>query len=128
MSRDGRSVLSSMINTDDPNYTVLIRPMNGAVPVQIGSGRAQAISPDGKWALSILPSEPRRASCSAAADRRGESKQIDAPTTSRRPSRSSSRARSPDEVHLGDLREKEDEHGGCDSRSCDDAKPAWMPP
>src|SRR5439155_9046754 len=75
VSRDGASMLASMINTDDPNYTVLIRPMNGAVPVQIGSGRAQAISPDGKWALSITPSAPQRVLLLPT--RAGESRQID---------------------------------------------------
>jgi eukaryotic-like serine/threonine-protein kinase len=75
VSRDGRSLLSSMINTDDPNYTVLIRLMNGAVPVQIGSGRAQAISADGKWALSITPSEPRHVLLLPTGA--GESQQID---------------------------------------------------
>jgi WD40 repeat protein len=75
VARDGSSVLSSMINTDDPNYTVLIRQMNGAVPVQIGSGRAQAISPDGKWALSIMPSGPRRVLLLPTGA--GESRQID---------------------------------------------------
>ena len=75
VSRDGRSLLSSMINTDDPNYTVLIRPMRSAVPVQIGSGRAQAISADGKWALSITPAEPRRVLLLPTGA--GESQQID---------------------------------------------------
>lgn len=75
VSRDGRLLLSSMINTDDPNYSVLIRPMSGAVPVQIGSGRAQAISPDGKWALAITPAEPRRVLLLPTGA--GESRQID---------------------------------------------------
>lgn len=83
VSRDGRSLLATMVNTSDPNYSVLLRPMTGAVPVQIGSGRAQAISPDGKWALTIIPSEPRRVVLLPTGA--GESRQIDlgdlSPTT-----------------------------------------------
>ena len=44
----------------DPDYSVLLRRMDGSAPVKIGRGRAQALSPDGKWALSITPSEPNR--------------------------------------------------------------------
>jgi len=32
-----------------------LRPTNGSAPVILGSGDAQSLSPDGKWALSIMP-------------------------------------------------------------------------
>ena len=60
VSRDGRTVLLSGQDGTDPDYSVLIRRMDGSAPVKIGRGRAQELSPDGKWALSITPSEPNR--------------------------------------------------------------------
>jgi Tol biopolymer transport system component len=60
VSRDGRSLLTSGLDASDPNYVVMIRPMDDGVPVRLGSGRAQEISPDGKWALAITPSVPQR--------------------------------------------------------------------
>jgi eukaryotic-like serine/threonine-protein kinase len=60
VARDGRTMLSTLIDSQDPDYDVLLRPMNGGVPVKIGSGRAEDTSPDGKWALSIIPSAPQR--------------------------------------------------------------------
>ncbi len=60
VSRDGRTVLLSAQDGTDPDYSVLIRRMDGSAPVKIGRGRAQDLSPDGKWALSITPSEPNR--------------------------------------------------------------------
>ena len=35
-----------------PDYTVFLRDMDGSPPVRIGSGVAQAISPDGKWVIT----------------------------------------------------------------------------
>ena len=49
--------------------------MDGASAVTIGTGRAQGLSPDGKWALSILPSEPRRVMLLPTGA--GESRQLD---------------------------------------------------
>ena len=37
------------------NYTVYVRRPDGSPPVRLGEGNALALSPDGKWALSILP-------------------------------------------------------------------------
>ncbi|HEY7574508.1 MAG TPA: protein kinase, partial [Thermoanaerobaculia bacterium] len=37
------------------NYTVYVRKSGGSAPVRLGEGNALSISPDGKWALSILP-------------------------------------------------------------------------
>ncbi|HKC24374.1 MAG TPA: protein kinase [Thermoanaerobaculia bacterium] len=37
------------------NYTVYLRKSDGSSAVRLGEGNALALSPDGKWALSILP-------------------------------------------------------------------------
>lgn len=37
------------------SYQVALRPTDGSAPVILGSGGAQALSPDGKWAISIMP-------------------------------------------------------------------------
>ncbi len=37
------------------NYTVFVRKADGSPVVRLGEGNAMAISPDGKWALSMLP-------------------------------------------------------------------------
>ena len=37
------------------SYQVGLRRTDGSPPVILGSGNAQSLSPDGKWALSILP-------------------------------------------------------------------------
>ena len=60
VSRDGRTLLVSYQDGTDPDYSVLIRRTDGSAPVKIGRGRAQDLSPDGKWALSITPSAPNR--------------------------------------------------------------------
>jgi hypothetical protein len=75
VSRDGRSLLTSGLDAADPNYVVMIRPMDGGVPVRLGSGRGQEISPDGKWALAITPSVPQRVMLLPTGA--GESRQID---------------------------------------------------
>jgi WD40 repeat protein len=59
ISADGRTALL-FASDSDPDYSVVIRRMDGSAPVKIGSGRAQELSPDGKWALSITPSTPYR--------------------------------------------------------------------
>jgi Tol biopolymer transport system component len=38
-----------------PSYHVGLRPTDGSAPVILGSGSAQSLSPDGNWALSIMP-------------------------------------------------------------------------
>jgi hypothetical protein len=58
LSRDGRTMLLSSLDEFEPDYKVMVRSMDGAAPVHVGRGRAQDVSPDGKWALSITPSEP----------------------------------------------------------------------
>ena len=42
------------------NYSVYLRPMNGAPAVRLGEGSGLAISPDEKWVLATRPGSPRR--------------------------------------------------------------------
>lgn len=75
LSRDGRTMLLSSLDEYEPDYKVMTRSMDGAGPVQIGRGRAQELSPDGKWALSITPSEPHRVLLFPTGP--GESREVD---------------------------------------------------
>ena len=58
VSRDGKTLLVSSMHNSDRDYGVTLWRIDGSAPVKIGRGRAQELSPDGKWALSITPSEP----------------------------------------------------------------------
>jgi len=54
ISRDGKKVLfEEEADGGGPNYTVFLRDIDGSPPVQIGSGVGRAISPDGKWVVTI---------------------------------------------------------------------------
>jgi eukaryotic-like serine/threonine-protein kinase len=59
ISRDGLSVLfEDSSEAAGANYSVAIRKIDGTPPVQLGEGSAGGLSPDGKWAISILPGTP----------------------------------------------------------------------
>ncbi|MGE5276412.1 MAG: hypothetical protein ACM3SU_05415, partial [Acidobacteriota bacterium] len=56
VSADARSLLfDEEGEAGGANYTVYLRKADGSPPVRLGEGNALALSPDGKWALSILP-------------------------------------------------------------------------
>ncbi len=61
ISQDGKTVLfDEQGEGSGANYTVYSRNTDGSPAVRLGEGRASALSPDGKWALSILrASSPR---------------------------------------------------------------------
>ena len=53
---DGRTLLfDEEGEAGGANYTVYLRKSDGTPAVRLGEGNALALSPDGKWALSILP-------------------------------------------------------------------------
>jgi eukaryotic-like serine/threonine-protein kinase len=53
---DGKEILFGEEGENSgPSYHVGLRPTDGSAPVILGSGGAQSLSPDGKWALSIMP-------------------------------------------------------------------------
>jgi eukaryotic-like serine/threonine-protein kinase len=55
ISRDGQSVLfEDSSEAAGTHYSVAIRKIDGTPPVQLGAGSAGSLSPDGKWAISIL--------------------------------------------------------------------------
>src|SRR5579884_114387 len=57
VSSDGKQILFDEEGGDSgPSYQVGLRPTDGSPAVMLGPGNAQALSPDGKWALSITPS------------------------------------------------------------------------
>jgi hypothetical protein len=56
ISHDGKQVLFDEEGENSGfSYQVGLRPTDGSPPVILGSGTAQSLSPDGKWALSIMP-------------------------------------------------------------------------
>lgn len=56
ISPDGKQILFGEEGENaGPSYQVGLRPVDGSAPVMLGEGIAQSLSPDGKWALSILP-------------------------------------------------------------------------
>ena len=61
LSSDGQTLLFS---DDAPaggiNYALCPRKPIESPVVRLGDGNAQGISPDGKWALSIVPPSPMR--------------------------------------------------------------------
>ena len=58
ISLDGRFVLSEDASEDaGASYAVVLRNVNGALPVKLGDGSAGSLSPDGRWALSMPVNE-----------------------------------------------------------------------
>jgi serine/threonine protein kinase/Tol biopolymer transport system component len=61
ISRDGQSILfEDSSEAAGSHYSVAIRKIDGTPPVQLGEGSAGGLSPDGKWAISILTGSPGR--------------------------------------------------------------------
>ena len=59
ISRDGQSVLfEDSSEAAGAHYSLAIRKIDGTPPVQLGEGSAGGLSPDGKWAISIIPGGP----------------------------------------------------------------------
>jgi hypothetical protein len=59
ISRDGQSVLfEDSSEAAGAQYSLAIRKIDGTPPIQLGEGSAGGLSPDGKWAISILPGGP----------------------------------------------------------------------
>lgn len=56
ISADGKEILFGEEGESSGfSYQVALRPTDGSLPVVLGTGAAQSLSPDGKWALSIMP-------------------------------------------------------------------------
>ena len=60
-SADGQTLLfSDGAAVVGVNYSLCLRKTAGSPVVRLGDGNAQGLSPDGKWALSIVPTSPMR--------------------------------------------------------------------
>ena len=55
LSNDGRTLLFSEQNiaTNTFDYAIYLRRTDGTAPVRLGDGRGLALSPDGRWALTV---------------------------------------------------------------------------
>lgn len=61
ISQDGQSILfEDASEAAGSQYLLAIRRMDGTPPVELSAGSAGGLSPDGKWAISILPGSPGR--------------------------------------------------------------------
>jgi len=59
LSNDGKTLLFSEAGEGGgPNLSVYLRATDGSPAVRLGDGRALDLSPDGRWALTLLPSTP----------------------------------------------------------------------
>jgi hypothetical protein len=59
ISPDGRTLLFDESGEGGgPGYAVYLRKTDRSLPVRLGEGSAQGLSPDGRWALSIRLSQP----------------------------------------------------------------------
>jgi len=55
ISKDGKTVLFDEQGLGaGPNYAVAVRDMSGSPPIRLGEGMAGRLSPDGKWAATIV--------------------------------------------------------------------------
>ncbi|MBZ5642131.1 MAG: winged helix-turn-helix domain-containing protein [Acidobacteriia bacterium] len=56
ISPDGKRILFGAEGENSgPSYQVGLRPTDGSAPVMLGKGSAQSLSPDGLWAISVMP-------------------------------------------------------------------------
>ena len=61
LSADGRTLLfSDGSSVAGFNYALCLSKTDGSPVVRLGDGTAQGLSPDGRWALSIVPTSPMR--------------------------------------------------------------------
>jgi Tol biopolymer transport system component len=60
LSRDGKTILFAEQGSGGGagTYSVYLRDIQGAAAARLGEGTAGPLSPDGKWAVSIVPSTP----------------------------------------------------------------------
>ncbi len=60
ITSDGKQILFGEEGENSGlSYQVGLRPTNGSAPVILGSGDAQSLSPDGRWALFHYASAQR---------------------------------------------------------------------
>jgi serine/threonine protein kinase/Tol biopolymer transport system component len=61
ISHDGQSIFfEDASEAAGTHYALAIRKLDGTPPVQLGEGSGGGLSPDGKWAISVLVGNPGR--------------------------------------------------------------------
>ena len=81
ISADGKTLLfSEYSEAAGANYAVCLRRMDGSPVIRLGEGVAMALSPDGKWVLSMMPDSRELALLPAGA---GEARKLSAQGVSR---------------------------------------------
>ena len=61
MSADGKVLLfSEESGSVGANYAVALRGTDGSPVIRLGEGSAEDLSPDGKWALGVIPTSPQQ--------------------------------------------------------------------
>jgi Tol biopolymer transport system component len=61
LSADGKTILfTEESGSVGANYAVCLRRTDGSAVVRLGEGMPGDLSPDGKWALAIVPSSPQQ--------------------------------------------------------------------
>ncbi len=59
ISPDGQSILFEDSSEAAGNqYSIAIRKVDGSLPVRLGTGSSGGLSPDGKWAISVVTGSP----------------------------------------------------------------------
>jgi Tol biopolymer transport system component len=76
LSADGKSIVfGESGKAARHDYLVFFRRLDGSAPVEIGEGQAIGVTPDGKYAIAFLPSQPTK--LRVLATRAGESGTLD---------------------------------------------------
>jgi Tol biopolymer transport system component len=61
LSADGKMLLfSEESGSVGANYAVALRGTDGSPVIRLGEGSAEDLSPDGKWALGVIPTNPQQ--------------------------------------------------------------------
>ena len=61
LSSDGKVLLfSEESGSVGANYAVALRGTDGSPVIRLGEGSAEDLSPDGKWALGVIPTNPQQ--------------------------------------------------------------------
>ena len=61
LSADGKVLLfSEESGSVGANYAVALRGTDGSPVIRLGEGSAEDLSPDGKWALGVIPTNPQQ--------------------------------------------------------------------
>jgi len=76
LSADGKTIVfGESGNAAGHDYLVLFRHLDGSAAVEIGEGQAIGVTPDGRYAIAFLPSQPTK--LRVLATRAGESGTLD---------------------------------------------------